>query len=381
VSAAWPPGHGPRVLIADAWGTNTGDAAITVAAASALRRALPGVRLLACQSHPRVVAPHYPELVMADSLAELVRTQPELVAAGDAVVSQGGGFLFEHYPSEWRLDAHLRVLAMGVPLALWGQSVGLYEDERARAKLGRVLAGARAFVARDQVTLDHLERMGIRPRRAALGADLALMLPVARRARPGATIGLTLTPTAAMPAGAAARERPPDLVERHAELAARLLADGPPLRAFSTIQGLRRYTDEVEDDGLHHAAIRERLPAAAAERFELVEGFLPLKRFVAALDGLDVLVSARLHAGVVAMLHGIPAVYVSPNFKGAALFERLGLSELVVPDTEPDLILPALDRARALRPALGRRIALLRREARRSTALVTAALGLDSASS
>jgi polysaccharide pyruvyl transferase WcaK-like protein len=377
----WPPGDGPRLLIADGWSLNAGDAAIASATAASLRRVLPRARTLWCESHPGLVLRHYPGLPIVPSLETLVRDQPQLVASADAVISRGGGFLFEHYSAHRRIGAHLRALELGTPLAIWAQSIGRFEDPGNRAALRRALEGARVVVTRDRESADNLAAMEIRPRRLTVTADEALMLPLGRAARPGPIVGLTLNGTAHVPGGGGTQARPSELPRRHAALVEALLAraqgaNAPSIavRALSTAQGSG--TPEVEDDLPHHRAIRELLPPGAAERMEVLGGFVPLPRMAASLDGLDVLVSCRMHAALIAMVHGVPAVYASANFKGVSLFERLGLEELVVPDDDPDAVVAAVERASALRSGLPRRIRGLRSEARQTAALVVERLGL-----
>ena len=57
----WPAGAGPRVLVADGWWANAGDAAIGLAMDASLRRLLGEVRLVFCVHHRALVEPHYPE--------------------------------------------------------------------------------------------------------------------------------------------------------------------------------------------------------------------------------------------------------------------------------------------------------------------------------
>ena len=375
MSDAWPGGHGPRILLADAWLPNTGDAAITAASLGALRAELPEARVLVCANHTELAGPGYPELRLVPSLAELVAGGSPLPGEADAVISQGGGFLFEHYNSARRLEAHAEVLRLGTPLAFWAQSIGRYADPDSREQLRGVLEAAAIVVARDPETLANLDAMEIRPRRTGLSADVVLLLEPLRRAERGEHIGLILNATAPVPAAGSAVAPAADLFRRHVRLAERL-AGVAPVRMFSTVQGFGELTDEIEDDSVHARAIRAALPWRRRRRIDVVDGFLPLGSFIARLDGLRSLVTMRLHAALIAMLHGVPAVYASENFKGVSLYERLGLGDLVVRASDPEPVLAALGRAERLAVELPERLEPLRREAASSVPEVLAAVGL-----
>ena len=99
----WPLGAGPRIVVADGWWANAGDAAIALAMAGSLRRLLGDVRLAFAVHHRALVGPRYPDVRMVAPLHELVEEAPDFVASADAVISQGGGFLFEPYGPGFRL--------------------------------------------------------------------------------------------------------------------------------------------------------------------------------------------------------------------------------------------------------------------------------------
>ena len=371
----WPPGSGPRILVADGWFANAGDGAIVLAMARSLERVIPGVRLLFCAPHRRLVERHYPSLTFVDPLADLLAARPDLAQDADAVISKGGGHLFEHYPNEARFGAYGRLAELGVPLAFYAQSVGWWVDPALRARLAASLESARIVVVRDPESAEHIDRMRIRPRATAVTVDEALMLPIGSTSPPGPDAGVSLNALARTPVAGAAEPAPDGLAVRHAEIVERLAATHPAVRACSTVQGFSAVSDEIEDDALHHARVRDLLSSRAAKRFEVIEGFLPPDRLRAAFRGLDVLVSARLHAALLAMLEGVPAVYVSSNFKGVSLFRRLGLEHLVVEDSDPAEVMAALERARDERASLPRRLAGMRRVARTNAPLVAEALG------
>jgi len=372
---AWPPGPGPRLLIADGWYANAGDGAIALAMARSIRRVLPAARLLFCAPHRHLVEHHYPELAMTDPLHGLAARQSALLSEADAVVSKGGGHLFEHYPAGRRLAAYRAVRGVGTPMAFWSQSVGWFGDLDLRAELKDALEGAALFAAREPETIDNLRAMGIEAR-VRLATDEALMLPVGAPVPQGETVGVAFNALGTAVPGAPFEPGPPGLADTHAEIVERLAAAGGGVRAASSVQGFGHLSDEIEDDGVHHRAVAERLSAAAADSFEVMEGFLAPERLRAELRGLDVVVSSRMHVALLAMLENVPAVYVSGNFKGASIYRRLGLEQLVVPDAEPERVVAAVAQARSARFSIGARLGRLRREARPVAEALLHALGL-----
>ena len=371
----WPPGPGPRLLVADGWFANSGDGAIVLAMARSIRRMLPGVRMLFCASHRSLVEHHYPQLAMTDPLHELAARQSRLLSEADAVVSKGGGHLFEHYPVARRLVGYRAVGAAGTPIAFWSQSVGWFGDRALRDELRDALEGAALFAAREPETIEHLRAMNI-DAPVKLAADEALMLPLHAPVPPGATVGVALNSLGSALPGAPFEPGPPDLQDIHAEIVERLVAGGRSVRAASSVQGFGHLSDEIEDDGAHHREVASRLSAAAAGSFEVVEGFLTPGRLRAELRGLDVVVSSRMHVALLAMLENVPAVYVSGNFKGTSIFRRLGLERLVVADAEPARVVAAVAEARSQRLSIGARLGRIRREARPVAGALLHALGL-----
>ena len=76
------------------------------------------------------------------------------------------------------------------------------------------------------------------------------------------------------------------------------------------------------------------------------------------------------------MLEGVPAVFASPSFTGAALFAALELERFVVPDGDPPTTVDSLAAASAVRGSLPDRIRRARRAAAANAVLVSQALRL-----
>ena len=372
----WPAGAGPRVLVADGWWANAGDAAIGLAMAASLHRLLGEIRLVFCVHHRPLVGPHYPELDLVDPLHELVDAAPGFVAAADAVISQGGGFLFEPYGPGFRLAAYRRVVEMGVPLAFWAQSVGWFGDPALRRELSACWDSARTVIARDRPSAEHVVAAGA-VRRPAVTADEALLLGARGPEAPSGVVGIALNdrPAAAVPWTQRAAPRNGAL-DRHAELVERLVASGRRIRAFSTVQDLDGAPSGVDNDAAHHRALLAVLPADVAAEVEVVDGYVTPARFRSLARGLEAVVSERMHAAMLAMLEGVPAVFASPSFTGAALFAALELERFVVPDGDPPTTVDSLAAASAVRGSLPDRIRRARRAAAANAVLVSQALRL-----
>lgn len=330
----WPSGR-PRVLVTDAWLANAGDAAIAHALEELIRSVAPDAAVVHAAYQANLVgdrlglsdlAPPLDSLldvVGADALPEpwTSRAATALVQDADLVVSQGGGFLLEHYQPWQRLLAHAAVVELGRPLAYLGQTIGRFAAARARALLRRTLSAARVVSVRDRASLDHVVEMGADPRRVLLTSDLTFTLfPPPPEPGPSDTSGVAVVLTA--------HEHADGDIDRRASSARLLTAvidrarDRETISLLSTTQGLGGYG--IEDDSSLALEILSALDLQTRARVDVVEGYLTPREVVARLTRVRAVVSQRFHPAVFALASGVPAALISDASK-ATVLAGLGL--------------------------------------------------------
>jgi hypothetical protein len=332
-TAEWPSGR-PRVLVTDGWLANAGDAAITLATDSLVRSVWPGAAVLHASYHVDLVAGAVPDLEFVPPLdtllavdgAEPMRdgwTSPHgerLVREADLVVSQGGGFLLEHYEPWPRLFAHVRVVDLGLPFVILGQTIGAFRAARARALLRRSLGAALAVTLRDAPSVEHAIELGADPARVARTSDLSLLLfpdpPPARvRATTHSGVAVVLTRH---------EQQGPGDDDDRTRLSARVLADvvdrtddDEQITVLSTAQGLGGHG--VEDDRDVAEAAVAALDPRQRERVAVVEGYLGPRTVIETLARHRAVVTQRLHPALFALSQGVPAAVLVDADKVGAL--------------------------------------------------------------
>lgn len=361
-SSTWPVGR-PRVLVTDAWLANAGDAAIALATDRLVRAVAPRAAVLHATYQREILAAAYPELTMVPPLAALTgvsRGLPEaqgwdeergasLVRGADVVLSQGGGFLYEHYCPWARIRAHQLVIQWGLPLAYCGQSLGQFRAARPRVALGGLFRHAVAVGVRDATSADVVAEVSMTRSRVVLAGDLSLLLfdtpPEPDRARSGIALTVSAAPVATVRGVVAP---PAALGARIAALVARLcgLVPGEPVTLWSTAQGLGGSGGSIEDDGPFARAIVSSLDSRSAASARTIEGHVGAAQAIDIVGAHRVVVSMRLHPVLFAIGTGTPALYVGNAAKAPAALEHLGMADsLGPPVTDVDAV---VDRVAAL---------------------------------
>lgn len=344
-SKGWPSRR-PRVLVADGWLTNAGDAAIALAADGLVRSVWPRAAVLHASYHADLVADALPELHLVPPLDALLGVDganplrdgwtsqkgERLVRDADLVVSQGGGFLLEHYEPWPRLFAHVRVVDLGVPFAIIAQTIGTFRAARARALLRRSLGAAAALTLRDAPSVMHSIELGAKPTRVAQTSDLSLLLfpapPTTRRdgATPGG-VAVVLTRHE--------QQSPGNELDR-VRLSARILADvlehtgDERVTLLSTAQGLGAHG--VEDDSEVAAAAVAALEPRQRARVDVIDGYLGPRTIIEMLARHRAVVTQRLHPALFALSLGVPtAVLVDADKVGALDGVDLGAARCARP--------------------------------------------------
>jgi len=319
----WPAGR-PRVLVTDGWLANAGDAAIALAVDRLVRTAAPGAAVLFAAYQHELCAADCPGLALVPPLDALLgisiapRHAPldagsaeALVRGADLVVSQGGGFLLERYLPWSRLQALAAVADLGLPLAIVGQTIGRFDDAKARRLLGHALRAARLVAVRDRGSLVGVADLGIDPSAVLVGSDLTLCLLDGPVDGDRAGIGVVVTGGVAVTSAAA------DLVAAEVLHDVLALTADEVVRVFSSAQGVEG--PGIEDDRPIAGSAIGTLGDTERARVVHVEHHVGPWELLATVASCRAVVSMRLHPALLAMAVGTPAALLSEAAKVGAL--------------------------------------------------------------
>jgi polysaccharide pyruvyl transferase WcaK-like protein len=231
-----------------------------------------------------------------------------------------------------RLLPLLAAQKIGVPTVMVGAQIGPFEARLSRWIVRRVAAKTAAVLPRDHISAAEL-RGPNPPRRSILLPDSALSLTVStsgarelweRRGLDPALPTLALVISSAL----RANERREAHVALFAHLAKGLMASGVVGQVVVVLQ-----TDEDRDisrDLVHSLGLDPRF---------FLDDDLDPDQLANLYGACRMVISSRLHAVLLSLLAGRPAISVAPEvtFKERAVLELLGLESLWIPSTtDPD---------------------------------------------
>jgi polysaccharide pyruvyl transferase WcaK-like protein len=342
--------------VTDAWLANAGDGAIALATDRLLRRHAPNAAVLHAAYQWDLLAEEYAELALVPPLATLLGVEGaavfddwdqqagrELVDGADLVVSQGGGFLLEHYQPWERLFALAEVTQRGLPLVLLGQTIGAFQLARARSLLRTIVRAARAVVVRDQPSFRHALDLGASPERLVLASDISLSLFSDASTAPPERDGIAVVLT--MHAQSHSEDDGRDALAAAVLQEVVTRADDERVTLLSTAQGLGSLG--FEDDARTAASALAALRPQQRSKIELIDGYIGPREAIDLVGRHRAVVSQRLHPALFALAQGVPAaVLLSADKLG--VFAGADLGRLVC--SRPS---DAVERANALDAALG----------------------------
>ena len=303
------------------------------------------------------------------------RRVAEVFQWADAVVSCGGGFLTDRYSSGKRLAGLRLALASGTPLVFYAQSVGPFVRPGKRRAFRRVLERAAAITVRDAPSLEEVRALGLS---AELTADEVFLfdapeLPGLPDLRAGLAPGRPLVAVSVRrwhfpgcPGDPAAlRER---YLASVAAAAERLVVARQARVIFlSTCQGVPEYGHD--DSGLA-TRVTATLPEEVRREVQVDRAYHHPAELRGLLRQCDAVVATRMHAAILAMLGGTPALAIGYEAKSAGLYSRLGLGEWCLDiagremENLPEKAVALLDQAAGLRAELPAKVAELAAAAR-----------------
>jgi polysaccharide pyruvyl transferase WcaK-like protein len=196
--------------------------------------------------------------------------------------------------------------------------------------LSHMLRGTTLFV-RDEQSRVVAQRLGLS---AAVSRDLAFRSPAVLSALTGSAIkshgGRHLV------VGWAPRAYRPDhdtwtkrreLEQSCIDAVGRLVGEGRGILRFVA----QTTVDETDDDMQAVDRLRQTLPKGVATRTTVSQRPANLREAVAMYAGLDILLAGRLHAGLLALSAGVPALVIGYEPKVEGVLSGLGLSDRVIP--------------------------------------------------
>jgi colanic acid/amylovoran biosynthesis protein len=288
------------------------------------------------------------------------------LAEARVMLEVGGDNYSLDYGFPWplmELDRH--AARRGVPVVLWGASVGPFDARPDVAgEMHRHLAGMAAITAREDRSAVYLERAGAGSRARRVSDPAFLMEPEEPGAvgvEPDGAVGLNFSPLMARWAtggdlGAWA-ERCTEVVAAVARETGRRVLLVPHVTA-------------PHDDDL--GLLREVRSRAAGRGVEVdcLDGSLRAAQIKAVIGRLACFAGARTHSTIAAMSTGVPTVSFGYSVKAAGINEDVyGNADLCLepgelsPETAATRISSALSSADALRRLLAERLPAVRKRA------------------
>jgi polysaccharide pyruvyl transferase WcaK-like protein len=220
-------------------------------------------------------------------------------------------------------------ISRSVPLVLLGAHVDRFPSRVERSMVGRVLRGATHVLPRDEISAENAADLGVSDGRMTRIPDSVLVLPTPESEHVAAITkryGLPLGRFAAVTLSPSRDESLDDRLVRSFAVAMQSLVDTGRIEAVAVC---------VQVDGLHGRDARvsrnlfDRLDPTTTM---WVGDDLSPKELAALYAGAAVVVARRLHACILSLVGGTPALPIElVSHKTRAVFEDLDLAHLLVP--------------------------------------------------
>ena len=323
-----------KFLITNSVPLNGGDEALLRALIIALGRRWPDSQVtVLCKDLERCRG-LLPDLNLISDL-EFTRTKEERESTlqcyrtADIVLSAPGGFLHDHYPVQERLRGFEVALGFDKPVVLMAQSIGPFWKHRSIKHVRDVLNRVSCICLRDEISREHLIRCGVDASKIKITGDAAflwheiapeLFKPVANREM--RKVGLSFRP---WPLGDRAMLR--ETIVKAEQLCRHILSnDENEILFLSTCQGVPGYID----DSQVAEQICDLLPKDLQHRCEIDSSRYRPADLIRAFGQCDAFIGMRLHACILAMLAGVPAMGLGYEDKTEQIFSQMGLDNYQV---------------------------------------------------
>lgn len=352
-----------RVGVTNAVLSNTGDAAIFEAILTSLERQMPGrCEVVVFDSNARVTARLYPRWRVYQQLSVSPPREPARVRTVlqrirhllvkkvtstpalarffrlpvldrtrfakslraflevDVLISSGGTYLVDHYNFESRAVELELARSRSIPVVLWTQSMGPFKSDRASSQIARVAATVSAVFFRDHRSQSAWDtRIQKREITSAVVPDSVFAMQPATPSSGGRRAVISVREWSR---GVDESSFDSAVYDASMRAAAESLAErGWDVRALSTCQGVPSY---AYDDSAEARRILAGTSARIERSFHSPTGLLD------ELSNTGMVVTTRMHLGILALISRVPVIAIAYEFKTVELFESLGLSDFVV---------------------------------------------------
>jgi colanic acid/amylovoran biosynthesis protein len=364
---------GPRICIANVYYfANTGDAALLLALIAELRRVF---------GHPSLVALTMEEVEPGETLAEVrlerslmslayhtfgkrfvkglytiwvigltmcavplwrrtgvlalppgLRKATQSLIDADLVVTVGGGYL----RGKKDLATHLGLFLMlhpiwlatmaGVPVMCHSQSIGPFGNRFQRWLTARTLSRVELLAAREDISVDALDEMGLRAPKIIRAADAGFLFETSEEVDVRTVAGL---PADARVVGVTVRQWLHGEAQERYEAAVAAACDHMIRSAAAHVVFIPQVTvtELGDDDRIVGHRVADKMVQQQSVRV-LDESFSPFE-VKALYESLDLLVGTRFHSVIFALTACVPAIAIEYEHKTGGIMAELGLSEWV----------------------------------------------------
>ena len=321
-------------LITNSVPLNGGDEALLRATIEGLKRRFPGSTVTTLCQDVETARKYLPELTLDSDLEFVTLDSLERVGAlyndADIVLSAPGCFLHDFYSIEERLRGYEAALALNKPVVLLAQSIGPFWKPESLRRIPEVLNRLTRICVSDTLSKQRLLELGVRAEKIRETGEMAFLwrtlAPECFQEKTGSihTIGLNFR---VWPPRDLKAEK--EILGKAAQLCRFVLEDDLDRRLLflSTCQGISNYVDDSE----LAAQIVKELPEKFQDRCEINRSHLGPMPLMQALSECDAFIGMRLHACILAMLGGTPAMGLGYEARTKESFEQLGLDSFQVP--------------------------------------------------
>jgi colanic acid/amylovoran biosynthesis protein len=346
---------------------NKGDAAMEVSTARALQGGSGGVRVVISSPFPELDASSYPDyrvtrssrrrliwgtLLLGRAFAwQRLKRHTGLDAAflvrndelrgyldADLVVDLSGDMLTEDYGIHVAYSHYLPILtgmALGKPVAICAQSIGPFKWTRALSR--RILNKVQLVTARDPITYDYLQSIGVDNPELRLTADMAFLLEPASNARVDAILrdeGVELTTRATI--GVSLSGLIKSKFERYNPAA----RSAPFVRFFARLLDTVATTLDCNILFVSHVTgpaaskddriISKEVQAAMLQPAHVLSGDYQPQELKGIIARTQLFFGARMHANIAALSSAVPTVAISYSHKTQGIMGLMQQDERVV---------------------------------------------------
>ena len=263
----------------------------------------------------------------------------------DVVISAGGTYITDNYRWEFRFWFLQIAKALGKPVILMTQSIGPVRGARRRKRLGKVLAAIDLVLVRDKPSAELLTSIGVARDKVRTYFDAAFALVrqdqilFAKEANRVEMQRLQVA-VSIRQWERFSNDDPRTGSERYTKCFVHAVTClvreyDAQITFVSTCQGCPEY--HLDDSKFAHRVF-DRLSRDVQQHVVVDSNFRGPHELIEEFSRFDVLIGMRMHACILALCAGTPALPVAYEFKTRELFNRLGLAEFLcdIDTVEPD---------------------------------------------